>query len=99
MRRIAVLVCGIACLGLPAATAGAATITNGTVSLGVNPEGDLNAQDAASGALICVTYNATGNDGTRQGLPAEGWGAGASGPSPIVATPTGTPAPGDSGRS
>src|SRR3954447_1777328 len=86
MRRIAVLVCGIACLGLPAGTAGAATITNGTVSLGVNPEGDLNAQDAASGALIGVTYNATGNDGTRQGLPAEGWGAGASGPSPFVAT-------------
>jgi hypothetical protein len=80
MRRIALLVCGLALAVLPAATAGAATISNGTVSLGVNPEGDLNATDPASGQLIGVTYNPTGNDGTRQGLPAEGWGAGAAGP-------------------
>ncbi len=84
MRRIAALVCGLACIALPA-TAGAATITNGTVTLGVNPEGDLNAADPASGTLLGVTYNATGNDGTRQGVPAEGWGAGASGPTPFVA--------------
>jgi hypothetical protein len=80
MRRIAALVCGLACFALPAA-AGAATITNGTVSLGVNPEGDLNATDPVSGDVIGLTYNATGNDGTRQGFPAEGWGAGATGPS------------------
>jgi hypothetical protein len=85
MRRIAALVCGLACFALPA-TAGAVTISNGTVSLGVNPEGDLNATDPASGALIGVTYDPTGNDGTRQGVPAEGWGAGASGPSAFVAT-------------
>jgi hypothetical protein len=48
MRRIAALVCGLACFALPAA-AGAATISNGTVSLGVNPEGDLNATDPPAG--------------------------------------------------
>ena len=33
-------------------------------------------------AVIGVTYNATGNDGTRSGCLCEGWGAGAGGPTP-----------------
>src|SRR4051794_28709947 len=76
MRRIVALACGLACLALPATTAGAATISNGTVSLGVNASGDLN--DQATG--VGVRYDATGNDGTFPGCPCEGWGAGAGGP-------------------
>jgi hypothetical protein len=74
MRRIATLICGLACIALPA-TAGAATISNGTVSLGVNASGDLN--DDATG--VGVQYVPTGNDGTFPGCPCEGWGAGAGG--------------------
>jgi len=86
MRRIAnapltaVLLSVTALLGL-AAQASAATITNGTVTLGVNPQGDLNDQSAGLG----LTYNATGNDGTFPGCPCEGWGAGAGGPTPFQA--------------
>ena len=77
MRRLAaiVLVGLLALLGF-ASQASAAAITNGTVTLGVNPQGDLNDMAAAVG----LTYNDTGNDGTIQGSPAEGWGAGADGP-------------------
>src|SRR5829696_10278499 len=74
MRRIALLA-GMLTL-LLASPAAAATISNGTVTLGVNPQGDLNDQTAQLG----LTYNATGNDGTFQGCPCEGWGAGAAGP-------------------
>jgi hypothetical protein len=70
-----VLLAATCLLGL-AAPAGAATITNGQVTLGVNPIGDLN--DTAAG--VGVAYNATGNDGTVSGCPCEGWGAGAAGP-------------------
>ena len=77
MRRLAaiVLVGLLALLGL-AAQASAATITNGTVTLGVNPQGDLNDATANQG----LTFNATGFDGTRAGCACEGWGAGAGGP-------------------
>jgi Bacterial Ig-like domain (group 1) len=80
VRRI-VLIALAALLGL-ASHASAAVITNGTVTLGVNPSGDLNATDPVSGAVIGVTYNATGNDGTRGGCLCEGWGAGAGATSP-----------------
>jgi hypothetical protein len=75
MRRIALLAVTAATLLALAAPAGAVTVTNGTVTLGVNPQGDLN--DTAAG--IGLTYNATGNDSTISGLPAEGWGAGSAG--------------------
>jgi hypothetical protein len=85
-RRAAVLlaamVATIALLGL-ASQASATTITNGTVTLGVNPQGDLNSSDSAG--FFGVTYNATGNDGTRAGCPCEGWGAGAGGPTEFQA--------------
>jgi len=58
----------------PSAMAGA-VISNGTVALGVNDRGQLNFTDATR--FVGVTYEPTGFDGTRQGLPAEGWGAGA----------------------
>jgi hypothetical protein len=76
MRRLAVilLIAALALLGL-ASQASATVITNNTVKLGLNPAGDLN--DLA--ANIGLTYVPTGNDGTRQGQPAEGWGAGAGG--------------------
>jgi hypothetical protein len=59
----------------PLAPAGAAiepatTITNGRVTLGVNPEGDLNAED------IGITFEPTGNDGIAAGCECEGWGVG-----------------------
>ena len=77
MRRLTAIVLAglLTVLGL-ASQASAVTITNGTVTLGVNPQGDLN--DVAAG--VGLTYNDTGNDGTIEGTPAEGWGAGADGP-------------------
>jgi Big-like domain-containing protein len=50
-------------------------ITNGTVALGVNDLAQLNFSDATR--FVGVTYEATGNDGTRAGCQCEGWGAGA----------------------
>jgi len=78
VHRALLLVLTVTALALPG-SASAATITNGTVSLGVNPSGDLNATEG-DGPLIGVTYVPTGNDGTRAGSPWEGWGAGAKGP-------------------
>jgi type IV pilus assembly protein PilY1 len=77
MRRIALTfaMAAMAVFGVTAA-ASAATITNGTVTLGVNAAGDLN--DVAAG--IGLTYNATKNDGTIYGCWCEGWGAGAGDP-------------------
>ncbi|MGH3006864.1 MAG: Ig-like domain-containing protein [Gaiellaceae bacterium] len=61
----------------PSALAGA-VITNGTVALGVNDHGQLNFSDGTR--FVGVTYEPTGNDGTRAGCECEGWGAGAGGP-------------------
>ena len=84
MRRITLLaVAATALLGL-ASPASAVNISNGTVKLGLNPEGDLNATDPATGEFIGVTYVPTGNDGTRAACACEGWGAGANGPTPFV---------------
>src|SRR3954453_1371482 len=81
MRRIARLSLIAAALLLTVASnAAATTITNGTVKLGINPQGDLNARDDAGTGPFGVTYVPTGNDGTRQGCLCEGWGAGAGGP-------------------
>ena len=77
MRRLtAIVLVGLLTLLGFASRASAVAITNETVTLGVNPQGDLNDVAAAVG----LTYNDTGNDGTIQRLPAEGWGAGADGP-------------------
>jgi hypothetical protein len=77
MRRIAITVAmaAMAVFGI-ASAAPAATISNGTVKLGLNPQGELNDQ----AAYVGLTYVPTTFDGTRQGVPAEGWGAGAGGP-------------------
>ena len=45
-------------------------ISNGTVEIGVNPEGDLNA------AGVGIRYLPSGNDGIIPGCECEGWGAG-----------------------
>jgi hypothetical protein len=84
MPRIAALALAgmLALLGL-ASSASAAAISNGTVRLGVNPQGDLNSEEGGPDPLG-VTYIPTGFDGTRKGFPAEGWGAGAGGPVPFV---------------
>jgi hypothetical protein len=76
MRRPALLAATVAALLAFAAPASAAVISNGTIKLGVNPQGDLNAPDPVSGQEIGVTYIPTGFDGTRSGCPCEGWGAG-----------------------
>src|SRR5690349_13387039 len=76
MSRPLTVALALAATLLLAGPASAATIDNGTVSLGVNPSGDLN--DAATG--VGLKYDATGNDGTFPGCPCEGWGAGAGGP-------------------
>ena len=50
----------------------ASVITNGTVSLGVNPEGNL----IVDSARIGLTYNPTGGEALYPGCNCEGWGAG-----------------------
>jgi hypothetical protein len=77
MRQLAaVALIGLLTLLGAASSASAVTITNDTVTLGVNPQGDLNDLAADAG----LTYNDTGNDGTIASSAAEGWGAGADGP-------------------
>jgi hypothetical protein len=68
-------------LDLPAAletlTSGA-VISNGTVELGVNPQGDLNVPGASpsSGGVstVGVRYVPTNADAVGPGCPCEGWG-------------------------
>ncbi len=66
------LVFAAAALMLSTSMAHAVVITNGTVSLGVNAEGELN--DSASS--IGLTHNVTGFESTFDGCPCEGWGVG-----------------------
>ena len=95
MRRL-VLLSVTAVLGL-ISPASAAIISNGTVKLGVNPQGDLNAPEASSGLVIGVTYVPTGNDGTRSGCLCEGWGAGGVAPGPVTFQARANEAEGSSG--
>ncbi len=64
-----------------ASPASAVLIDNGTIRLGVNPAGELN----DTGADVGLEYMPTANDGTVAGSPAEGWGAGAAGPTAFQA--------------
>jgi type IV pilus assembly protein PilY1 len=74
---------GIVTLGVPT-VASAATLLNptGTVALGVNPEGHLNAPDpygyAINAGILGVTSIGLG-DATSPGCTCEGWGVSASG--------------------
>lgn len=53
----------------------AAVITNGVVSLGVNPHAQLIVAANPVQGLVGVLFNPTGNDGIRSGCECEGWGA------------------------
>jgi hypothetical protein len=67
------LVAALAIVPAPQAVAeaqAAAAISDGTVTLGVNPEGDLN------GAGFGLRYEPTGADALSPGCPCEGWGVG-----------------------
>jgi hypothetical protein len=64
---------GLAWAAVGTAAGAQAVVSNGTVSLGVFPEGHLNYQN------IGVTFVPTGNDGTSPGCLCEGWGAGVNG--------------------
>ncbi|HET6830811.1 MAG TPA: Ig-like domain-containing protein [Solirubrobacterales bacterium] len=78
-RLVAATIAALALLGLTAEAAfGGAVISNGTVALGVNDAGQLNFADETR--FVGVTYEATGNDGTRAGCQCEGWGAGVADP-------------------
>jgi hypothetical protein len=81
-RSVRLLIAGTvatAFLGLTAGTAfGGAVISNGTVALGVNDFAQLNFDNGTR--FVGVTYEATGNDGTRAGCQCEGWGAGVADP-------------------
>jgi hypothetical protein len=52
-----------------------AVITNGTVKLGINCEGSLNAPGGDDGT-VGIRYVATNNDATAAGCECEGWGVG-----------------------
>ena len=78
-RFVAAAALAAALLGFSAEAAfGGAVISNGTVALGVNDTAQLNYNDGAR--FVGVTYEATGNDGTRAGCECEGWGAGVADP-------------------
>lgn len=51
-----------------------ACISNGTVELGVNPDGSLLAEDDERDTLVGVRQVSTGLDALRGGTPYEGWG-------------------------
>jgi hypothetical protein len=53
----------------------ASVITNGVVSLGVNPHAQLIVPANVAQGLVGVLLNATGFDGIRSGCQCEGWGA------------------------
>ena len=82
MRTVRFVVAAITTMTLLAFTAdaafGGAVISNGTVALGVNDNAQLNFADGSR--FVGVTYEATGNDGTRAGCQCEGWGAGVADP-------------------
>lgn len=68
----------VAGLGLSSGAQAAAVITNGTVSLGVNDEGHLNAPyspDPLGIGAMGLRYNPTGAASTEPGCLCEGWGA------------------------
>lgn len=69
---VLVLLVALVPIAVPSAAAAdpAGVISNGTIDLGINPEGDLN------GAGVGIRYIPTGNDGIIPGCPCEGWGAG-----------------------
>lgn len=75
LGRVAGLISLTAALAPAAAPplAAQAVISNGTVSLGVNPTGDLNYNG------VGVLFLPTGHDGAISGCLCEGWGAGVAG--------------------
>ena len=79
-RLVAAAALTAALLGFSAEAAfGGAVISNGTVALGVNDTAQLNYDDGSR--FVGVSYETTGNDGTRAGCECEGWGAGVADPS------------------
>jgi hypothetical protein len=76
----AALTLGVFATLAPQAFAGA-IISNGTIKLGVDDEGQLNFFNPSTGEYRGVTFVPTDNDGTRAGCACEAWGAanGASG--------------------
>ena len=83
-RLVATAVLATALLGFTADQAfGGAVISNGTVALGVNDAAQLNFGD--SERFVGVTYEATGNDGTRAARPSSNSLAPSSTPRPMAA--------------
>ena len=76
MKTVRFVVAVITTMTLLAFTAeaafGGAVISNGTVALGVNDNAQLNFDDGSR--FVGVTYEATGNDGTRAGCRMRGVG-------------------------
>lgn len=83
MKRLRFSILGAALIAAAAVASpahGQATISNGTIALGVNQAGALNVADGtASYGGTGVRYIPTGWDGTYAGCTCEGWGAGISG--------------------
>ena len=51
-----------------------ACIDDGTIALGVRPEGNLNLDRADTGRRLGLTHLPTGHEATAPGCPCEGWG-------------------------
>ena len=73
-----------AALGMASLADANAVISNGTVRLGVENFGELNA--SAGGFFAGVQSVATGHDGTRAGCECEGWGIAIKGAHPAAGT-------------
>lgn len=95
-KTIGAALVGAAALGMAASASAAAIISNGTVTLGVDDEGQLNVPGGAPSPVTGTTavglrFNETGNEATSHGCLCEGWGVG------IAGTGTGGSANNDDG--
>jgi type IV pilus assembly protein PilY1 len=86
LKTVAAALAGVAALGMAASASAAAIITNGTVTLGVDDEGQLNVpggmpSPVSRTTIVGLRFNETGNESTSHGCLCEGWGVGIGGTS------------------
>ncbi len=84
MKLFATALVGVAAMTAATAASAAAIITNGTVTLGVDDEGQLNVPGGMPSPVSRTTtvglrFNETGNESTSHGCLCEGWGVGIGG--------------------
>lgn len=83
-KTLSAALVGVAALTMATAASAAAIITNGTITLGVDDEGQLNVpggmpSPVTGTSTVGLRFNETGNEATSHGCLCEGWGVGIGG--------------------